>query len=72
MGHGAQELSGIGDDFVTRFSLDMADEADTTGVLLKLVRVETLAGGHSARPGRRVALDGIKTVNSTGRSVLLN
>ena len=39
VGHRAEELAGIGDDLVGLGALDVADEADTAGILLEVVQV---------------------------------
>ena len=62
VGHGAEKLAGIGDDLVGLVALDMADEADTAGVLFELVHVQALACGQGCVPRRRVALDGVEAI----------
>jgi hypothetical protein len=39
MGHGAEKRTSIGHNFMTSFTLDLADESYTTGILFVLVRI---------------------------------
>ena len=50
VGHRAEELASIGNDLVAVVALDVADEADTAGVLFVVVHVEALACGESGVP----------------------
>ena len=43
-------------------ALDVADEADTAGVLLEVVYVEALVGREGGVPRRRVALDCVEPI----------
>lgn len=70
VGHCAQQLTSIRHNFVVSFTLDVADEADTAGVLFIFVVVEALVGREGGGPGIFVALHCVKAIDALGRSGL--
>ena len=70
MGHRTKELARIGYDFVGRLTADVTDEADTAGVLLIVVEVETLVRGEGSVEGVRVALYSVEAGDVFGRSMV--
>lgn len=62
VGHGAEELPSIGNDFVALGAFDVTDEANAARVFFKLIGVKTLASGKGACPRLRIALDSVEAV----------
>lgn len=62
MGHVAEERSGIGHDFMTGLALDLANEANTTGIAVVFVVVEALFRRERGGPGVQIALYVVESI----------